>query len=236
MRIAILADIHSNLEALDRALENIHEKAVDRVVCLGDIVGYGASPNECISRIQDITSHVLLGNHDQAAVDFSGAEKFNPYAFASARWTYEHLTVDSRDYLGNLPLSLNLDGLLFVHASPNKPEEWNYIISFEDAEESFDHFQEPICFVGHSHVPGIFAETGMVDREQNVERGRKYIINVGSVGQPRDGDWRLSLGFFDTEKWEYQNVRLEYNVDDASQKIMRAGLPRMLADRILVGR
>jgi len=236
MRIAIIADIHGNLEALQEALKIIETRQVDRVVCLGDIVGYGASPNECTARVREVTQYVLLGNHDQASVDLAGAENFNPYAYASARWTTNHVSAEQKEFIRQLPFTLELEGLFFVHASPYEPEQWHYILSSADARDNFDHFAQDICFVGHSHVPGIFRPHGSAKPSESIRKGEKYIINVGSVGQPRDGDWRLSFGIFDTEAWQYENIRAEYDVEIASEKILKAGLPRMLGERILVGR
>ncbi len=240
MRIAILADIHANLEALDKAFEILKTKRVDQTVCLGDVIGYGANPNECLARVREMISHVLLGNHDQASLDLTGAESFNPYALSSAHWTSQQLTEDNKQYLRTLPYTMQLENVFFVHASPFQPEEWHYIISSADARDNFDHFQQPVCFVGHSHVAGMFMSNHSghiaVKRGWNIRPGEKYIVNVGSVGQPRDGDWRLSFGIFDTEKWTYEHIRSEYDVQTASRKILQAGLPRILGERILVGR
>lgn len=233
MRIAIISDIHANLEALQAALELIHTSDVQEIVCLGDIVGYGASPNECVQLIRSETSHVLLGNHDEAAIHLEKTEYFNPFARAAAEWTKSQLTPESCDFLSNLALSVVIEDALFVHSSPYEPEEWHYVISPADAQFNFNSFPQAICFVGHSHVPGVFCED-IFTRE--VVRGKKFLVNVGSVGQPRDNDWRLSFGIFDTSSWTYTNVRGEYDVRTAADKIRRAGLPRALADRIAVGR
>ena len=240
MRIVIIADIHANLEALEKTLDIVRTKKSDLIVCLGDVVGYGANPNECLALVRASVPHILLGNHDQAAIDLTGAEKFNPYALASARWTNQQLTDENKQFLRSLPFTLQLQDLFFVHASPYEPEEWHYIISSADARDNFDHFREPVCFVGHSHVAGMFMRNneGHAGTKQGweIRRGEKYIINVGSIGQPRDGDWRLSFGIFDTEQWTYEHVRAEYDAQTASRKILQAGLPRALAERILVGR
>ena len=236
MRIAIIADIHGNLEALQAALGIIATRTIDRIVCLGDIVGYGANPAECVKLVREAAQHVLLGNHDQAGVDLAGAENFNPYAYASARWTTNHLPAEQKEFIQHLPFSLVLEDLFFVHASPYEPDQWHYIISSADARDNFDHFNQDVCFIGHSHVPSIFRPNGTAKSTVNILRGEQYIINVGSVGQPRDGDWRLSFGIFDTETWQYENIRAEYDAQTASEKILKAGLPRMLAERILVGR
>jgi len=233
MRIAIISDIHSNLEALETSLELIKKKSVDEIICLGDIIGYGANPNECIDAVRAATPYVLLGNHDEASIELSKTEYFNPFARIAAEWTNSVLTDANKEYVKTLQFTNNHGGMFFVHASPYEPEEWHYILSPADAQYNFQYFLESICFVGHSHVPGIFCDD-IWTRE--VIQGKKFIVNVGSIGQPRDNDWRLSFGIFDTEEWKYENVRAEYDVKSAADKIRKAGLPKALAERILVGR
>jgi predicted phosphodiesterase len=233
MRIAILSDIHANLEALEAVTEAVAKQHVDVIVCLGDIVGYGASPNACIEIVCSLTPHILLGNHDEAAIDLPRAEYFNPYARIAAEWTHDELTEEYRSFIHALPYTTVLEELLFVHSSPKDPAEWNYVITDADAQENFPAFPEPVCFIGHSHLPGIFSDDM---RDGPVQRDKKYIINVGSVGQPRDNDPRSSFGIFDTNLWEYQNLRVEYDMEKAAAKIRKAGLPKPLADRLFVGR
>lgn len=232
MRVAIISDIHGNLEALEKAFEIIDRSNIDDIVCLGDLVGYGANPNECIDYVDRRTKKVLLGNHDQAAFDLKQADFFNTYARRSAQWTHDVLTQNHSQYLQSLPYTLTDTGLTFVHSSPFEPEEWHYIFSNRDASGNFNHFNTPVCFVGHSHVPGVYCED-QITRE--IKKGLRYLINVGSIGQPRDGDLRLSFGIFDTEAWSYENVRSEYNVESAAEKILKAGLPRFLAERLFGG-
>ena len=233
MRIAIISDIHANLEALETSLEIIRANAVETIVCLGDIIGYGASPNECIELVHATTPHVLMGNHDEAAIHLEKTEYFNPFARIAAEWTNQELTPEHAEFIQKLPFKLEMHNMLFVHSSPFEPEEWHYILSSADAQFNFAYFTQPLCLIGHSHVPGIYCED-VFTRE--VVRGKTFLVNVGSVGQPRDNDWRLSFGIFDTEKWSYTNIRAEYDVKKAADKIRKAGLPRALADRITVGR
>ena len=233
MIIAIISDIHSNLEALEKSLELIQGSKVDEIICLGDIIGYGANPNECLKLVRETTSHILLGNHDEAAVYLAKTEYFNPYARIAAEWTNQELTQEHDAFIKSLPFTLDLHGVYFVHSSPFEPEEWHYVLTPNDADATFPSFSQPVCFLGHSHVAGMFCEDL---HTRTFEREKKYIINVGSVGQPRDNDWRLSFGILDTELWTYKNVRSEYDVNAASEKIRKAGLPKPLADRILVGR
>jgi diadenosine tetraphosphatase ApaH/serine/threonine PP2A family protein phosphatase len=131
---------------------------------------------------------------------------------------------------------MDVEGALFVHGSPCRPGEWNYIITREDAQHNFGSFDQAVCFVGHSHVPEIFLQKPAQAKISKLDRTNRCIINVGSIGQPRDGDWRLSFGILDTEEWTYENVRAEYDVRSAYRKILEAGLPRILAERLLVGK
>lgn len=232
MKLGIISDIHSNLEALTKSLEILREAEVDEIVCLGDIVGYGADPGECIDLVQRHCSVVLMGNHDQAAVDLEAAEYFTAHARVAAHWTAGTLTPDHRTYLLGLALTGTRRGAFLVHASPLEPGEWHYILSESDARLAFPRFTEQICFVGHSHVPGVFAEKSGTDE---VNRDDRFIVNVGSVGQPRDGDPRLSVGVFDSDKWEYRNIRAEYNVARARKKVLDAGLPAILGERLVRG-
>ena len=232
MRIAIISDIHSNLEALEKAFEIIDKKNIDEIICLGDLVGYGASPNECVELTRKRAGNVLLGNHDQAAFDLSQTEHFNRHARTAAYWTNETLTGENLDYLKALPMQCTLEGLTFVHASPKEPEQWHYIFSAFEAKSNFGFFQTGACLIGHTHIPGIFPEDM---KTQKIRRDNRYIINVGSIGQPRDGNWRLSFGIFDTTAWTYELIRSKYDVQAASERILASNLPRFLADRLLTG-
>jgi len=232
MRLAIISDIHSNLQALTKALEVIQERQVDEILCLGDIVGYGANPNECVELTKKHCSTILLGNHDLAALDPSAAEQFTAIARIAALWTGEQLQPDHKSFLGTLPYVARRDGAMLVHSSPYEPEEWHYIFTALDARAMFNSFSESLCFVGHSHVPGVYAEQ---PGHRHVNRDGRFIVNVGSVGQPRDGNPKLSFGIFDVENWEYENVRALYDVKSASAEILKAGLPNALGERLFAG-
>jgi diadenosine tetraphosphatase ApaH/serine/threonine PP2A family protein phosphatase len=232
VRIALISDIHSNLEALTRALEVIDAQGVDDIVCLGDTVGYGANPNECLELVRSRCSTILLGNHDAAAIDLSVASHFTMNAQLSALWTTGILLDQHKTFLQGLPQSTPRGELLFSHASPFEPEEWHYVISEFDTREAFGAFTERLCFIGHSHVPVIFSERG---KALAISPSERFIINVGSIGQPRDGNPNLSFGILDTAAGTYQNIRLGYDIDAAAEKIRKAGLPRTLADRLYQG-
>ena len=232
MRIAVISDIHSNLEALTKVFEIVDKESIEAVVCLGDVVGYGANPNECVKLVSDRCKTILLGNHDAAALDPALAEDFNRNAREAALWTNKSLTAESKKILSGLPMKAEMEDLLFVHSSPCDPDDWNYIIQDHEAHQAFECFSEKVCFIGHTHAPVVFSEMG---RTKTITQESRYIINVGSVGQPRDGNPTLSFGIFDSTAWSYRNIRSKYNIEAAAEKIRDAGLPAPLADRLYMG-
>lgn len=235
MRLAILSDIHGNLEALQKAVQIVEDLRCDEMVCLGDMVGYGPNPNECVDLIRRTCRNVVLGNHDYAVLNPGHTERFNDIAKTSVEWTQHILDGDHRDYLAGLPLSIELDDMLLVHASPDEPKSWKYIFDCDDAVRSLAVLSQTVCFVGHTHVPCFFSTDPMMS-DFHLSKTYKHIINVGSVGQPRDGDYRLSFGLFDTAALTYQQVRADYDVQSTVNKIRQAELPSFLADRLLRGR
>ena len=232
MKYAIISDIHANLEALTKAMSIIKEKQVDEIVCLGDVVGYGANPNECVDIVRSNCSAVVLGNHDEAALDPAGPHDFNPIAQKAIEWTAAQLTDESLSFLSARPMVDKKENILLVHSSPHSPESWDYIINAENAADAIQYFEEMICFIGHTHVPGIFSVSG---RSKSVSRTERQIVNVGSIGQPRDGNPMLSFGIFDSTAWEYELIRAEYNIQGAVEKILKAGLPQELGYRLMYG-
>ncbi|MHB1048992.1 MAG: metallophosphoesterase family protein [Bacteroidota bacterium] len=232
MKTAIISDIHSNLDALTAVLERIASLQPDRILCLGDIVGYGAEPNECVELIRRRSIPAVLGNHDQAVANDFPVDNFNDSARAAVLWNRERLTKDNAEFLRGLPLRIEEADVLFVHSSPDHPEEFHYLIYPSDTAESFRSFSQPICFVGHTHRPVIFTVTGT---ESVITRNIRSIVNVGSIGQPRDGDRRACFALFDSVQWSVEHIRVEYDVQKAREKIIAAGLPKKLGDRLLVG-
>lgn len=238
MRYAILSDIHSNWEALETALSYLKGQRVDEYWVLGDTIGYGANPNECFEWMIQNARVAVAGNHERAMVDSKVLDWFNPDARKAAEWTRRVLKPAHREKISELHY---LHIALFAtaaHGSPDEPEEFRYLFTFEDARPSFHSFETPLCFVGHTHLPSIFKEsskTAFYLRPYccGLERNERYILNPGSVGQPRDRDPRLSFGIFDDQKWTFEIVRLEYDNQKAAEKIRKAGLPRYLADRLL---
>ncbi|MFH1220536.1 MAG: metallophosphoesterase family protein [Candidatus Eisenbacteria bacterium] len=241
MRYVMISDIHANLEALEAARVEIKRISPDRVLCLGDIVGYGASPVECIEAVKQLAGVTVAGNHDFGVAGRTNIRYFNSYARHAVLWTVGALEPEHLAYLGSLPLTHVEDGRFrIVHATPSDPAIWDYIFSREQALREFGAFPEQICFVGHSHQAGIFRmdEDGGVERDVStieVVAGRKYIINVGSVGQPRDGDSRACLCTYDSDTGGVAMVRVDYDVKAAQKRIISAGLPAVLANRLAYG-
>jgi predicted phosphodiesterase len=232
MRIAIISDIHSNLEALTKALEIIDRRRVDEIVCLGDIVGYGADPNECVELVRQRCKIVIKGNHEDAVENIDLTERFTDNARAAIVWTRQQITEENLQYLRTLPLSHTEADFLFVHASPCDPLEWKYILDSDSASETFRCFSESLCFIGHTHEPAIYSSNG---RSYGIKKDERYLINVGSVGQPRDRIAQLSFGVFNTDNWVYENIRSPYDVETAVWKILKTDLPPQLAQRLLIG-
>jgi len=238
--IAVLSDIHGNLEALDAVLEDARRENDETLICLGDVVGYGADPNVCVERVTDQMKATVLGNHDAAARDLSQADSFNEVAREAIRWTQEQLTAENLARLNALPLEHVQDRARFVHASPDDPPAWHYILTEQEAWNAFQACPEPVCFVGHSHVPlRVLLNGGRLEVLDGpvlqLRPGVRALVNVGSVGQPRDGDWRAAYALFDPARGRVVARRVEYDLQTASTKILKAGLPEILARRLAQG-
>ncbi len=232
MKLAILSDIHANLEALKATLTVIAARRVDAVYCLGDLVGYGADPAACVELARRRCTATVLGNHDEAVARQNGLKTLPKDGRKAALHNRAQLSQDQLAYLAALPLTLEADGCTFVHATPQAPGAWQRLGSYLVAKEQFNAFETGVCFIGHSHVPAVMGDRLGATR---VRRGGRYLINVGSVGQPRDGDPRACVGFFDTERFAYELVRVPYDVEAAAAKIRAAGLPKSLATRLFKG-
>jgi len=241
MKYAIISDIHGNLEALKSILEEIDRQKVDSILCLGDIVGYGPNPNECAEIIKERADVVLAGNHDYAPLGKIDISYFNPWARQAIEWTRENLAPETIEFLLELPLKSEQDGFTIVHATPYKPHEWNYIITIGDAIKNFPEFSSQVCFIGHSHVPMIVTLTErndcVVEKDNPlmIKDNLRYIINVGSVGQPRDLNPLSAIGLYDTDTKTYELVRVEYDIAVTQKKILASNLPSFLAERLELG-
>lgn len=244
MKLGILGDIHANIEALDAVLSFFVKSRIDRVLAVGDLVGYGADPSAVLTRIRGEKIESVLGNHDAAiAGKLMDLAYFNVYARAAARWTQRALNADELQYLADLPLIHQEPEFTIVHGSLDRPEDFNYIQTSRDAWQSLSLQSTPVCFVGHSHVPVTFLQKSAdPDRLEMAPTSPvetsgydRALINVGSVGQPRDEDPRAVAAIYDFEKRSLELHRVPYDVDRAAGKILAAGLPRVLAERLRFG-
>jgi diadenosine tetraphosphatase ApaH/serine/threonine PP2A family protein phosphatase len=227
MRIAVVADVHSNLEAFQAVLA--HAGDVDELWSLGDIVGYGADPTACIALLHQYPHVAIAGNHDYAATGAIGTEDFNPYAAEAARWTSRQLTLEDQLWLSNLS-AVHIEGeFTLVHGSLNDPV-WDYLISPDKARGHFEHQTTPYGLVGHSHLPRVYADGQTRLQEE------EPAANPGSVGQPRDGDPRAAYCLLDTDAKRLTFRRVEYDVELTQAKIRAVGLPDYLAQRLSEGR
>jgi len=242
LRAAIISDIHSNLEALNAVLSQIKKEQIDKIVCLGDIIGYGPKPNECVSLVKEVCAQILLGNHDAACVNKSELLFFNRFAKEAIEWTHSVIEEKNLDFLANLDLKGFEDNIFFVHSNPYSPQSWDYILSLDDAVFNFSKFKEQVCFIGHSHQPIIFIESNdqeysaVESSEIEIQPGFRYIINVGSVGQPRDKNPAAAFGILDTVNKAYELIRVGYDVEKTRRDMINAGLPDFLANRLLEGK
>lgn len=240
MRIALFGDIHANQEALEAVLEDAHSQNVTDYVCMGDVVGYNANPSECLERVREMGCPTVKGNHDEDASGTHSLESMNPVAAAALEWTRHQLSDEQRDWLRRLRMVRQVADFTVVHSTLDQPSHWNYVTNRFDAMANFSYQFTQIGFHGHTHVPRVYVKS---DRVQEVaadsvviEDGSKYFINIGSVGQPRDGDWRACYVIYDTEHRMVAFRRIEYDIETAQRKILEAGLPEMLAERIAEGR
>ena len=244
MRYAILGDIHSNLEALNNVLLDIEEKKVDKIFSIGDIVGYGADPSDCIDIAKTKFDLTVLGNHDLALVGGLDLDFFSDMAKDAIIWSQGRVECDSINFLSELPFIEEYGDMIFAHSSLYQPEKFNYILSLEDIRKSLDiQDDKRLSFIGHSHIPAIF----MVDdisgeileiRDEDVivnKKKKRYLINTGSVGQPRDGDPRASYIYYDDSNDKISVERVNYDLEKAASKIVAAGLPDKLADKLREG-
>ncbi|MBD3307376.1 metallophosphoesterase [candidate division KSB3 bacterium] len=244
MKYCIFSDIHGNLEALTAVLRQIEEINPDRVVCLGDVVGYGPNPNECIERVHQVADVTIMGNHDHAVLGLTDITYFNQYAKIAVLWTRQVLTQENVTILKSYPFQVSQDEILFVHSTPLHPERWDYIFSPLEGKYYLQHLQEHICFIGHSHQPLFFEEDaqGFVtfDRQQtfslSLQDHCKYIVNIGSVGQPRDGSPSASFAVYDTTEQQVEVKRIPYNYTLTQKKMTELQLPEFLIDRLAYGR
>ncbi len=240
-RFAILGDIHANLDALNVVLDDCRAQGVTDFLCTGDVVGYNACPRECLKIVRDLGCPVVMGNHDHYVSSRQNLADFNPHAAAVIEWTRKQLTVDDIYFLRDLPFVKTTMGITLVHATMDSPESFGYVFDHLQAEANFAHQMTPLCFHGHTHCPLIYekqlSSVYRIDSsEYTLHLGRKYFVNVGSVGQPRDGDPRAAYVIYDPKSKVLAFRRLEYDVVAAQERIRKAELPERLAARLAIGR
>lgn len=245
MRTAIISDIHGNQEALSAVLYDIESLNIDEIVCLGDIVGYGPNPNECIQIVKKKCPIILYGNHDAAVLDSLSTQNFNINAKIAIEWTNKQLSEESRKFIESLVISKIDDNKTYVHSTPYEPKMWYYITSVEEAEFNFQFFDTTFCFVGHTHIPVTITLTG--DKEVDVSQEgyldfsddddlSSYLVNVGSVGQPRDRNSKACYGILDTEAKNFSLRRVQYDIKKCQAKMRKHKLPEFLITRLEEGK
>jgi len=241
MRYAVLADIHSNLAAFQAVLDDIEGRGgVEEIWCLGDVIGYGPDPRECIALLRSYNHLCVAGNHDWAAIEKVDISDFNPDAAAACLWTGTQLSEDDAAYIENLPLILTRGDFTIVHGSPREPT-WEYVVSAPSALANFRVFDTRYCLVGHSHVPAVFelVEETCLARELPAELDlgeNRLIVNPGGVGQPRDGDPRAAYAIYDEAQGVVYHYRVAYDIEATQRKMVECGLPRFLVTRLSIGR
>ena len=237
---AVLGDIHANLDALNVVLDDCRSQGVTDFLCTGDVVGYNACPHECMDIIREIGCPVVVGNHDFYVSSRQNLDDFNPAAAAVVQWTRIQLADEEVSWLRSLPFTHTQMGVTLVHSTMDNPENFGYVFDNLQAEANFLNQKTPVCFHGHTHCPMIYEKSmnGVfrIDAQDfKLPIGRKYFINVGSVGQPRDGDPRATYVIYDPKERTVRYRRIEYDVEAAQERIRLAGLPERLAERLAVG-
>jgi predicted phosphodiesterase len=239
-RYAVISDVHANAEALKSVLRDIRNKRINDIFFLGDAVGYGPEPNESVGLLKSECNTIIAGNHDWGVLGLTDTGDFNEYARTALVWTRGALTADNREILGTAPLKAELmeKDITLVHATPFEPEKWHYLLTLSDAEINFEYLHTGICFIGHSHRPFIIeiSLSGKLKtnkREMHKAEGCRYIVNAGSVGQPRDGDPRACYAIVDEGRIELP--RAEYDIRSTQKRMEKAALPRPLIERLSYG-
>ncbi|MDR3377632.1 MAG: metallophosphoesterase family protein [Verrucomicrobiae bacterium] len=240
MKYAIIADIHGNLDAFQVVLEDIRAQKATHIVCLGDVVGYNAQPKECLDIIRQMNIPCVKGNHDDYCSTENHLDGFNPHAAEAVHWTREQLSPEDKQWLRELKYSRMAANFTMVHATLDAPERWGYVFDKLAAAASFPYQNTQMCFFGHTHVPVAFMRDTVVRggtySKFKVDPSKKYFINVGAVGQPRDNNPKCAYVIYDMDLQTIELRRLEYDIASAQKKILAAGLPERLAERLAFGR
>lgn len=240
MKYAILGDIHANLEALTAVLEDAAEQGVTHYACTGDVVGYNADPKACLQIIRNLKCKTVQGNHDYYAACNESMELFTPMAQKSIRWTRKQISPFERKHLRHLPLIIDIENFTIVHSSLSNPHRWNYIFKSKAADANFRNQFNNVCFFGHTHVPLAFVKGPTIEKgfydTLNIRPGFQYLINVGSVGQPRDRNPKSAYVIYDLDEQTVTIRRVPYDIEATQKKIRAAGLPFRNALRLASGR
>jgi predicted phosphodiesterase len=240
MRYAVIADIHSNWEALEVVLEDTRNQKCTHYCCVGDVVGYGANPKECLNIVRDMGMPCVKGNHEEYCSSEEDLIGFNPHAAEAVNWTRRQLSPEDRQWLRELKFVRLVASFSMVHATLDGPQRWGYVFDKLAAAASFTYQNTSVCFFGHTHVPVAFIRDSVVRggtySKFKVEPGRKYFVNVGSVGQPRDHNPKAAYVVYDLDESTIELRRLDYDIPTAQKKILAAGLPARLAERLAVGK
>jgi predicted phosphodiesterase len=240
MKYAIIADIHANLEAFQVVLEDTRKEKCTHYACLGDVVGYNANPKECLDIVRSMGMPCVKGNHDEYCSIESDLEGFNPHAAEAVNWTRQQLTEEDRQWLRDLKYTRLVASFSIVHATLDVPQRWGYVFDKLAAAASFTYQNTSVCFFGHTHVPVAFVRDSVVKggtySKFRVEPGKKYFVNVGSVGQSRDGVAKATYVIYDLDEGSIELRRLDYDIPATQAKIRAAGLPERLAERLAYGK
>ncbi len=240
MKYAIIADIHGNLEALQTVLEDCKAQKVTHYACLGDVVGYNANPKECLDIIRDMGMPIVKGNHDEYCSSEQNLDGFNAHAAEAVNWTRKQLNEEDRKWLRDFKYLRLVASFSIVHATLDGPQRWGYVFDKLAAAASFTYQNTAVCFFGHTHVPVAFIRDSVVRggtySKFKIDHGRKYFINVGSVGQSRDGVAKATYVIYDMDEQSIELRRLDYDMATTQRKILAAGLPPRLAERLSYGK
>ena len=244
MKYGVFGDIHGNLEALEAVLADMESQGVTHPLCIGDLVGYGANPAECLEVVRALECPVVRGNHDDWVTQAKNPASFSEHACRALDFTRKKLSPGQMNYLRRLPYVKGGELCTIVHATLDGPENWGYVSTRLEAETSFFYQKTPLCFLGHTHRPAVFIkdhevrpiEFRRVDvHPERLKVSRKFLFNVGSVGQPRDGDWRAAYAIYDSKSEVVELRRLNYDIEKAAHKIIKSGLPESLSKRLFKG-
>ncbi|MGA2246819.1 MAG: metallophosphoesterase family protein [Verrucomicrobiota bacterium] len=240
MKYAVIADIHGNLDAFQVVLEDIRAQKATHIVCLGDVVGYNAQPKECLDIVRQMNIPCVKGNHDEYCSTENHLDGFNPHAAEAVHWTRNQLPAEDKQWLRELKYSRMAANFTMVHATLDAPERWGYVFDKLAAAASFPYQNTQMCFFGHTHVPVAFMRDTVVRggtySKFKVDPSKKYFINVGAVGQPRDNNPKAAYVIYDMDAQTIELRRLDYDIASAQKKILAAGLPERLAERLAFGR